>query len=362
MSDANAQPQEDIPESQPLVVRAPSRSAGRLLLVLLNLLLLAGIAGLAWMFLRQEAAMSQLVTDYNALAQQTTATESRLAVIETAQNKEQLTLQDQSEQLGMQQAAQVSALSALRQELAGIRLLSGSAAGTASRLGEAEAMLRLARERLLSARETGVAISLYLATDELLKQLDDPSVQAVRLVLARELDSLRAVTVPDITSLYAELGTIRDQLDALPLAAALTGADAQFQAPQGDAVAADASWFDTFTSNLSKYFVLTQRDAPVQPKLSVEGSTLIRQSIALQLEEARLALLQGETRLYQAALDAATSGISEYLEGQDKAQVLAALQRLRASAITITLPPVGSTLDALRSLSGTTSAAGEPQP
>lgn len=362
MSDANAEPQGDIPESRALVVRAPSRSVASLLLVLLNLLLLAGIAVLVWMFLRQEAAMSQLVTDYNALAQQTAAAESRLAVIETAQNKEQLTLQDQSEELTRQQAAQVSALTALRQELAGIRLLSGSAAGTASRLSEAEAMLRLARERLLSTRETGVAISLYLATDELLQQLDDPSVQAVRLVLARELEGLRAVKVPDITSLYAELGAIRDQLDMLPLAAALTGADAQFQAPQGDAVAADASWFDTFTNNLSKYFVLTQRDAPIQPKLSAEGSTLIRQSIALQLEEARLALLQGETRLYQEALDAASTGITEYLDGKDKAQVLAALQRLRASAITITLPPVGPTLDALRSLSGATPSAEEPQP
>jgi len=124
----------------------------------------------------------------------------------------------------------------------------------------------------------------------------------------------------------------------------------QFVAPELAPLPATAGWWEELKQTLRQYFVVTRRDVPVLARLTPQQALLIRQAIILQLESARLALLQGNQDIYLAALDAAAAGITQQLQGAGKPAVLASLQRLRAEPVAIVVPPLGAALQALELL------------
>jgi uroporphyrin-3 C-methyltransferase len=334
--------------------------------VLLSLLLLlAAVAGLAWRQVEQEQTLVALRADYTALQQQSAGSVDRFAVLQ--QDQRQLTsdlqqmIQAELGAIDARVTAQAGQLNAINRELVSTRLRLGELDSSASPLSEAEALLRLAQQRLVLASDPGTAAELFQTADELLRQLDDPAIIAVREILAGELAVLRSLTEVDVAGLYAQLGAQGALVDSLTVASGAGARDFDMAetaatAPEGD------SWFSSIAAALDNYFVVTRTNQAVVPLLTTEQEYLLRGSIQLQIEQARLALLRADPQIYQSALDAARAAIGQNLQGDNKEQVLATLTTLRDTPILMTLPPLGATLNALRQLLpvGTASPAETP--
>lgn len=324
----------------------PARGAPALLW-LLALLALAGVVLVGFVFLQQRQAMEALAGDAWALEQRSTTFEQRLAAAEA--ERAQLAQRLQTALEDSRNNDPQAEVAALRRELDTLRRDVVSQVVDSEHdwlLVEATTLLRLAQQQAVHGRNVASAISLYLAAAARLQQIADPALQPVRAALQLELDALRAVKVPQVQGLYLQLGDLVQQLATLDVHS--EGEEAlQFVAPDGTPPAATAGWWEELKYTLSQYFVVTRREVPVLAQLTPQQAALIRQAIALQLEAARLALLQGDGRLYQGALDAAALGITQQLQGDARPAMLASLQRLREEPVIALIPPLGSALQAL---------------
>lgn len=331
------------------VPATPTRGAPALQWLLAALAVL-GTGLLGVVFLQQRQAMATLAGDAYTLQQRGAAIEQQLAA--AAAERASLVQQLQQQQALLDESrdsAPQAEVTALRRELDALRLDVVSQVANSEHdwlLVEATTLLRLAQQQALHGRNVASAISLYASAAARLQRITDPALQPARAALQLELDALRAVQVPEVESLYLQLGELVQQLDALQVQSD-DEVPLQFVAPAAGALPTTASWWDELKQSLSQYFVVARRDVPVLARLTPEQAVLIRQAIVLQLETARLALLQGQTRLYQSALDAAMLGITQQLQGEAKPALLASLQRLREAAIVAVIPPLGSALQAL---------------
>lgn len=327
----------------------PARGAPALLWLLAALALL-GTGLLGFVFLQQRQAMETLAGDAYTLQQRGAAIEQLLQAAEAERARLAEQLQRQQALLDeSRDSAPQAEVTALRRELDELRLNVVSQVANSEHdwlLVEATTLLRLAQQQALHGRNVASAISLYASAAARLQRISDPAIQPARAALQLELDALRAVDVPEVEGLYLQLGDLAQQLDALEVQSE-DEVPLQFAAPDATALPATAGWWEELKHTLGQYFVVTRRDVPVLARLTPEQAVLIRHAIVLQLESARLALLQGQTRLYQSALDAAMLGITQQLQGEAKPAVLASLQRLRDEAIVAVIPPLGSTLQAL---------------
>lgn len=348
--DRQTQPQPDTRAGSTSKPGAPSGN-GRLLPTLGLLGLLGGVAALGVLHWQQRTVLEAVTSDTYALQQRNVDLEQRLAAAEAARASLAADLQalqattDSSTELAVLRAD----LEALQRELT---LRTASSAEDWSRL-EAAALLRLAQQQALAASSLPSAIRLYQQVAELLRRSNDPQLQPVRAAVQLELDALRAVRLPPLNDLYLQLGQLIDQLDLLQVQSD-DEAPLRFSAPSSAALPADAGWREQLKQSLGQYFVLQRQDAPILARLTPEQAFLIRQAVALQLESARLALLQGDSTLYRATLDAARDALASQLQGEAKPAMLASIQRLRDSNIAPRLPALGAALQTLERLERST--------
>lgn len=379
--------------------RPPARRSrgASVLLTLILLLLIAGIGGLAWFQLEQRKTMVALQTEVAALLQRNTAGPDQLTALqqeqeqmltrvqqtETSQQQLQAAVQQaiqqeqqstaqavrqsqqateealQASEQALQQAntfiaAQGERLDGLTRELVATNLRirdSGAGASQAWMLSEAESLLRLARQRLLAARDVSSAIALFSAADDLLKQLNDPSVFAVREMLAQELATLQALPEVGVQDLYMQLGAQIERIGGFAVASESGGQDFTMPSVAENGVAeTPGNWLDSVQDVLGRYFVVTQRDGTITPQLTDEQAYLTRRGIQLKIEQARLALLRGQAGVYQRALDEAINGIATRLQDEagNKDSLVATLTTLRDTPITVDIPPLNATLSAIR--------------
>jgi uroporphyrin-III C-methyltransferase len=345
----------------PASTPAPAARAAAPWLVPLNLVLLAGVLLLALLLLQQRSAMAVLSGDASAQTQRNAQIEQRLAAAESARTA--LAEQVQTLLVDSRDNVDQADVAVLQRELEALRR--SVAQSTPQRdllLAEAQGLLRLAGQQTLHGGAVASAISLYESADNLLQQIAEPAVQPARAALQLELDALRAVELPQLAALYLQLGELAVQLDALQVQSEGEG-PLRFVAPEAVAAPVNSGWWAQARQLLGEYFVVTRQDAPLLARLTPDQAFLVRQAIRLQLESARLALLQGDQRLYQAALDAVHEGVTQQLQGSNKLALLAGLQRLRAERITAQLPALGSALRALELLQAAAAQGyGAPNP
>ena len=113
---------------------------------------------------------------------------------------------------------------------------------------------------------------------------------------------------------------------------------------------ADAGWWERIKGFFGQYFVITHRDAPVTPMLTQQQSWLIRKSIELQLQQARLAALNGDAALYESSLVEAEAAISDTLQGEGRDALLQKLKSLESASVRGNMPSLAQSLAAVQLL------------
>ena len=326
-----------------------------------NLILLGSIVFIGYMLYEQDKAMNILFGQQNEFAGQRSNNDARFAAQQTALEDLQATIAGARLEAAELVAVQAAEIERLNNELASMRLRINSSSAGASQaflLAEAASMLRLARQHLVLARDIRTTQALYIAADDVLRRIEDPAIYAVREMLAGELASIRAVAEVDVSSMYLQLGAVAEQVSSLRVTNDL---EAQIAAGEQVPLSADetrgeGNWLGRFFSRIrntfSNYFVVRRRDVPIQPLMTPGQESALMQTIRLQIEQGRTALLRGEQEIYTASLAQARDNIAAYLAGPGNTRdsILAALDNLRTRRIVTEVPPLNRALPALEQL------------
>jgi len=344
--------------------RAEKSRVGSFINMFFYLVLVGSLGYTGYMVYEQDKAVNVLFEQYNGLVQARNGNTNLLNTLQESQGtlqQNQSALQNSLASVRQEAAelvaAQAAEIQALQNELVSTRLRINESNPGASQewlLAEAASLLRLARQHLVVTRNVRTAQALYIAADDVLKQIDDPAIFAVRETLAGELAAIRAVTEVDVSSMYLQLGAVADQVNSL----AVTN-DLATQIAQGESVSLateEASgegmisrFFTRVRNSLNNYFVVRRRDVPIQPLMTPGQEAALMQTIRLQIEQGRTALLKGEQAIYSASLEQARNNIEAYLAVDEgvRNSVLQTLDNLRARRIVTEVPPLNRSLQAL---------------
>lgn len=218
-------------------------------------------------------------------------------------------------------------------------------------LAEAEYLLRLANQRLLMGRDIKGAAQMLASADDILVQLDDSALHAVRAAIAEELAALRTAAQFDLEGVYLRLQAAAEQAGKLEL---YRKADFEPQAAK-DTAPADSDtpgWLAPLRDawhKLSRYIRIENREQEFAPLLSSEQASMLRYSLQLMFEQAQMALLAGNEALYQRSLSRARDSIERYYRLDDRAgEVVAMVDELKAESVQAEVPDISKSLRLLK--------------
>lgn len=216
-------------------------------------------------------------------------------------------------------------------------------------LAEVQYLLRLANQRLIMTGDTESAEALLRSADNIVRELDDADLRNLRSAVASDLAALRAVPKLDIEGLYLRLDALIRQTDALVL----------FELPkrrvEADAVTAEdwrtrlAQGYEVALAKLSEYIVVSRRDVPVETLMDPQYEGLVRQNMRMLLEQAQVAMLSGNERLFRQSLERAEGWVTQFFKADEQAAVAMAdaLRQIRDERVAVNLPDLNASLQSL---------------
>jgi len=216
---------------------------------------------------------------------------------------------------------------------------------------EIEQSLLIANQQLQLAGNVKAALIALQNADARLQRMERPQWIALRKALNRDIERLRALPHVDTVGLSIRLDYLISSVDRLPLAMEVRPA-----APAAPDAAGEGSGFTRFVreawSELKQLVRIQHMEKPEAPLLAPTQSFFLRENLKLRLIGARLALLARDEASYKADLKAAREWLERYFDMRNNNVVQAAgvLRNLHASEITLNVPDISATLDALQSL------------
>ncbi|MDX9875078.1 MAG: uroporphyrinogen-III C-methyltransferase [Spongiibacteraceae bacterium] len=348
------------PPRQPAGAR-PVRSSGAGWLAALALLLALGALGaVGWLVQREADQQQMLEFRLQATVQnQVTALErlrERFADERAAARSDRRELRQQLETLSGQLQRQAQRLNELSQS-----------DRTDWRLAELDYLLKLARQKLLLGDNPLLAAELLESVDATARDLDDPELLPLRTALAEDIARLRGLPTIDVEGLYFSLEALAGRVAELQLVVAAVPAN-----DESGATASEGDWRTQLRSGLAEAWdklaslvQIRRRDEPYEPLLAPQFEAALRQQLLLLVEQAQLALMAGNQRLYTDSLRQAAQWTERYFSVDQAVTqaVVAQLEALAEQAVSVDAPDISGSQRALRDyLRGVAQRRGEPAP
>jgi len=236
-------------------------------------------------------------------------------------------------------------------------------------LAEIEQTLAVAAQQLQLAGNVQGAIIALQNADNRLARTDKPQFIGLRRVLARDIETLKALPSVDIAGSALRLDSLVNMVDQLPLlsdgrAAAPPRLDAApvDRAPRGEGLQASTvsglQWLQDktrqaaaqFWENFQQLVRVRTVDTPGALLLSPDQVFFVRENLKLRLLNARLALLARQEATYRADLLSAQELIQRYcdIRARQTVAALALLKQVQASTTVVELPTLADSLNAVR--------------
>ncbi|WP_161965606.1 uroporphyrinogen-III C-methyltransferase [Steroidobacter cummioxidans] len=200
------------------------------------------------------------------------------------------------------------------QELAStVEELRGRAEGPERAWSRSEALflLELAQRRLTLDRDVGTAMVALESADLRLASLRDASFASVRQEIAKELQALRAVQIPDTTGILSRLIGAEQSASDAPVKGILASERNAFdrsKLPDGMFARASA----ILSQTLANLIVVRKVDDISGSVITAEEALLRRQHLQLLLFAARTAVIRHDEQAYRTALAGARRSLGEF--------------------------------------------------
>ena len=222
-------------------------------------------------------------------------------------------------------------------------------------IAEVEQSVSIAAQQLQLAGNVAAALIALTGADARLAAAAQPQFLAVRKLIARDIERLRALPTADVPGMAMKLESVIAGIDAMPLAFEQRP---RADAPKKPAALAEFAWWQRFAADAWAEFrqmVRIERIDMADPGLlSPQQSFFLRENLKLRLVNARLALLARDGKSFREDMRQAREWLERYFDGRAK-PVQAALEVVRALGATnvaVDPPTLNETLTALRNFKG----------
>ncbi len=214
---------------------------------------------------------------------------------------------------------------------------------------QAEEYLRAANARENLARDTAGALVALSLADAQLQASGDPRFTPVRKLIAAEQAALRAVPTVDTEGLALRLDTLAQSLRTLPRKDAAPPAFRAAAEPAAPELSGYARARAAVSSAFTRIVSIRRTPEPTVTLLPDEAAAVLLRSLELELQVARLALVQGETAGFRTALAAGRRGLTQYFDGGNAGVqgALAELDAIAGTPLPERLPDISGSLGAM---------------
>ena len=216
-------------------------------------------------------------------------------------------------------------------------------------LAEVEQVLLIANQQLQLAGNVKAALIALETADARLGRMDRPQLTALRRVINRDMERLKAVPYVDVVGMAVRLDNVMSQIDSLALAMEQRPARPDAEAEP----AGEGFWQRLWREgkvDLRDLIRIRNVDKPDVALLSPEQVFFLRENLKFRLLGARLSLLAHDDASFKADLKAASEWLARYYHDADKTVLSAQsnLKQLLRSDIGGPLPDISESLDAVR--------------
>jgi uncharacterized protein HemX len=230
-------------------------------------------------------------------------------------------------------------------------------------LADVENSIMIAAQQLQLGGNVQSALLAMQDAEQVLARSNQPSMIGLRRVLTRDIERLKSVPLADFAAAVNRLDAVIGMVEQMPLLADLQAAGAGAPAARGGEPPAAGlrglpervartglQGWDAFVAELRSLFRVQRVEQPEALLLSPDQRFLARETLRLQLLNARLNLLARNDALFRGDLARATGAIDKWFDPQHKTVVAAqaALRQLQATRLAIDLPSLAESIGAVR--------------
>jgi len=268
--------------------------------------------------------------------------------------------QDQSQMAIKQQRQQRKTIERLENQLQNLQLRVNAQGkrlvelGSTTRsdwlLAEAEYLARLAKQRLQTERSVKSPLALLESVDVILTQIDDPNLLETRSAVAADITSLRLTADVDREGIYLELQALASSVETLSLVE-LVEPPVTVQTPAEISIPEKQTLLAEFLADLASLIRVRQRQNPIEPILLPEEERIVRRNLQMMLEQAQVAVLREEQKIYRQTLGKAQTYLQRFFQSNPSNQAI--YQRLAVlleTSIVQQLPDIYRSLEAIQTL------------
>ncbi len=309
--------------------KKPKGRKGLVLLVIVLVVILVAAGWFGWRYGRQWIADQQALTAQVTQLQNVQQQRSEASHQQLAELKQ--TLQGVREQVQLH-----------RKKLSTL----GKGGSILWRLHEAKSLASLAQQRLLLTADLSATYQLLKASDKVLAGIDEPRLIPARRALAQDMQKVQAAQQVDTTAILLQLGALMKQVQQVALAPSVADAPEHSKTDE----VAETSWWRSLWSHLPIHLERTQGDLPLP--LPASQLAQVRLALAVNLQQAQLALLQGRPAVYEQALLQGEQLVNTYLDASQPAvkAIKDQLNNLQHKAVRQAAPQIGAGLEAIKAL------------
>ena len=300
--------------------------------IALALLLLLMLGSAIWLYQQINSHQQQQTEQFNTL-------EGELATLQSSSELHQRQFMELGEQLKAQSKKLDDFIS--RETLTSEELKRTWA------LQEIEYLLNVANQRALLAHDVDGAIRALEMADKQIQAMSDYRLHPLRALIAEEVMDLEALADIDTAGIAIKLQTAAKHVQTLRVK---KGPEVEFDESQSmpSATESDAGWkqaLDDIWQQMRSLVVIRHDQTGEAAVLVPEQRYFLYQNLRLQLESARLALLNADNDNYQHSLQTAINWLQQYFTGDQRDALLNTLKKLQDAQINISIPDISGSLN-----------------
>jgi uncharacterized protein HemX len=212
-------------------------------------------------------------------------------------------------------------------------------------LAEVDYLLRLANERLKLFVDPVAADDALEVADMHLAALDNPMYLTVRQDIAAARRSLAAIDIPDYLQIANDLDSIQERVVSLPF----HGEEPPVTAPEQ---VEDEGWWAKLKGVFSGLVTVRRSTDDENQRISLQDKDYIRQRIWLQLEIAHLSLMRRDEDGFRKSLARVEESLAGWFDTDDAnyQAVVQGLEDLKVQQIRVNIPDISAPWSTLRML------------
>ncbi len=316
----------------------PNRTS-KLIPAMIGLLLIAAIVISAWTLYQQQRFSEnwqQMQSQVETKLQQQTSSITQI------QNATQATLQSIAQnqnQLNQLNRANQQLSESLLSTQEKIKALSGRQKQDWM-LAEASYLIKIAQLQLTLQKDKATAVQLLKTADSRLIEIADNSLLPIRQAIAKDLSELSLIMQPDRVGLSYSLDAISKQVPQLEIAAfQFEPLEKQHSESLVEEQSEGFEFKQIYDKFLKDFVVIKDHSDPIKPLMSADQRANLNSNIQLALQQAQIAIAQGEEELYRLHIENATLWMSEFfVQNESTTQLIEQLNQLKNQPIKVSYP------------------------